>query len=146
MFADDLILFNSSNEREVELMVNCVNKYCTWLRKQVTLDKSGLFGSKNVSKATMKFFCRRWGCSQICLKSKYLGNPLFLTYNKSKDFAFLKDMDAAKLESWKSKCLSWASCATLVRSVVQTMPQYTMSSFLVPKKICSELDSLTRKF
>lgn len=56
MFANDLILFNSSNEREVELMVNCVNKYCTWLGKQVTLAKLGLFGSKNVSKVTMKFF------------------------------------------------------------------------------------------
>ena len=45
-----------------------------------------------------------------------------------------------------SKCLSWAGRETRINLVVQTIPNYTMSTFNVPTMVCDKLDSLARKF
>lgn len=90
MFANDLILFNSSNEREVELMVNCVNKYCTWLGKQVTLAKLGLFGSKNVSKVTMKFYLWKMGMLSDLFKIQIFKQPPISYLQQIKGFCLFE--------------------------------------------------------
>ena len=76
----------------------------------------------------------------------YLGAPLFLTRSPSKDFKFLQEKLEAKLSGWRSRCLSWASRCTLINSVAQAIPNYTLSFFNVPTKNCDKLDSLSRRF
>uniref|UniRef100_A0A2N9GXT2 Reverse transcriptase domain-containing protein n=1 Tax=Fagus sylvatica TaxID=28930 RepID=A0A2N9GXT2_FAGSY len=66
--------------------------------------------------------------------------------NKSKDFAFIMERLEARVNGWKSKCLSWSSRAILIKSVAQTTPIYGMSVFRFPKKLCEDLDALVRKF
>lgn len=66
--------------------------------------------------------------------------------NKSRDFKFLQDKLEARLNGWRSKCLSWAGRCTLIKSVAQALPTYTMSSFEVTKKVCDALDSQSRRF
>ena len=78
--------------------------------------------------------------------SLYLGNQLIFGKNRSKDFGRLKDRVQAKLEGWRNHLLSRAGKATLIKSVVQAIPQYTMSTFRVPDGVCNELDALIRKF
>ena len=76
----------------------------------------------------------------------YLGAPLFLTKAPPKDFKFLQERLEAKLKGWRSKTLSWAGRSTLIKTVAQALPTYTMSSFDIPTKVCDKLDALTRKF
>ena len=76
----------------------------------------------------------------------YLGAPLFLSRAPSKDFKFLLDKLKTKLIGWRSKCLSWAGRSALITSVAQAIPNYTMSTFSIPSKICDKLDSDTRRF
>ena len=47
---------------------------------------------------------------------------------------------------WRSRSLSWVGRCTLINSVVQTISNYTMSSFKILAKNCDKLDSLTRRF
>lgn len=83
-----------------------------------------------------------------CLKKDavYLGAPMFLSRAPSKDFSFLQDKLEAKLMGWRSKCLSWAGRKTLINSMAQPIPIYTLSTFGIPNKVCDRLDSLTRRF
>lgn len=76
----------------------------------------------------------------------YLGVPLLLFVSPCKDFTFLEDKLEVKLMGWRSKRLSWAGRRTLINSVEQTLPNYTMSTFSIPNKVCDKLDSLTRRF
>lgn len=76
----------------------------------------------------------------------YLGAPLFLTRSPSKDFKFLQVKLEVKLLGWKNRGLSWAGRCTLINSAAQALPNYTLSSFNIPEKICDKLDSLTRRF
>ena len=71
---------------------------------------------------------------------------MFLSRAPSKDFAFLQDKLEAKLAGWRSKCLSWAGRKTLINSVAQTIPIYSMPTFDIPNKVCDKLDSLARRF
>ena len=76
----------------------------------------------------------------------YLGAALFLSRSPSKDFKLLEEKLEAKLSGWRSRCLSWAGRCTLINSVAQAIPNYTLSSFNVPAKNCDKLDALLRRF
>ena len=71
---------------------------------------------------------------------------MFPTRSPSRDFKFLEDKLEAKLAGWRSRCLSWASRATLIKAVAQSIPTYTLSAFNVPANNCNKLDVATRWF
>ena len=76
----------------------------------------------------------------------YLGAPLLLSRAPARDFSYLQSKLEAKLTGWRTKCLSWAGRRTLICSVAQSIPNYSMSTFNIPKKMCDNLDSLSRRF
>lgn len=76
----------------------------------------------------------------------YLGNPLFFSRSKTKTFNFLKEKVKSRLASWRNRLLSQAGRITLVKSVVNSMPLYSMSTFLLPVSVCHQLDSLAKIF
>ncbi|XP_075670283.1 putative mitochondrial protein AtMg00310 [Castanea sativa] len=51
-----------------------------------------------------------------------------------------------KLQGWKEKLLSQAGRETLIKSVIQAIPTYTMSCFKLPKGLIKDLEVLIRKF
>ena len=102
---------------EVEVMADCVEKYCRWSGQTVNLAKSGIFTSKNVSGASLQSLSRNWGCRTINLDSKYLGN----TKRRSEDFNFLKDKLQAKLNGWSKKCTPCLLLKSLTKSVRSLM-------------------------
>jgi hypothetical protein len=58
----------------------------------------------------------------------------------------LKDRIFAKIIGWKAKLLSQADRTTLVKSVAYAIPTYVISLFLIPKTLCSTINSGLRKF
>ena len=51
-----------------------------------------------------------------------------------------------RLEGWKERLLSKAGREVLLKAVIQALPTYTMSCFLLPNQWCADLNSLTAKF
>jgi hypothetical protein len=72
--------------------------------------------------------------------------PLFLSANKSRDFSFVKEKREARVQVWKSKTISWAGRATLIKSVALPTPIYGMSTFKFPKGLCEKLDAIVSNF
>lgn len=80
-------------------------------------------------------------CKSLRQNAKYLGNSLSLSQRKAaKDFAFLIDRVLSRLESRQSSLLSKAGKAVLIKSVVQAIPAYSMSSSKILSSICGNLD------
>ena len=50
------------------------------------------------------------------------------------------------MQGWKEKLLSQARREILIKAVVQAIPTYTMSCFKLPVGLCSEIESLIRRF
>ena len=72
--------------------------------------------------------------------------PLFQSSSRIKDFKFLQDKLEAQLLGWRSKALSWAGRATMIRSVAMALPRYTFSSSDVPIAVCEKMDASIRRF
>jgi hypothetical protein len=75
----------------------------------------------------------------------YLGSLLFHSSSRIKDFKFLQEKLEARLLGWRCKTLSWASRATLIKSVAMALPVYTFSSD-VPILVCEKMDASIRRF
>ena len=146
IYADDVLLFCGAKIAKVEVLMGCVNKFCYWSGLSLNIDKSGMFVSKGVHSQFSWQVKHLWGFKPLAKEVKYLGLPLFLSANKVKDFAFMKEKLESRVSGWKSKCLSWAGHVTLIKSVAQATPVYSMSVFKLPKVLCSNLDAIVRKF
>lgn len=76
----------------------------------------------------------------------YLGIPLLRGSSKTAVFGYILTKAENKLKGWKCKNLSFAGRETLIKSVIQLIPQYLFSCVLLPKKICSKIEYLIQNF
>lgn len=146
MYVDDVVLFWKAFVREVTAMIDCLEKYCEWSGKSMNKDKSRFITSKSTHRETERQVASILNMRKMPQDSKYLGNPMFLTKRRTRDFKFVKDKLEGRLASSKGRHLSWAARSTLIRSVAQSSPLYSMLIFELPRKICEYLVAITRRF
>lgn len=91
-----------------------------------------------------------WGVNpwpmQDTRHSKYLGLPSIIRRSKTEVFAEVKERVGTKLAGWKEKLLFIGGKEILIKAVVQTVPTYTMSCFLILKGLCEEIEGMIRRF
>ena len=73
---------------------------------------------------------------------KYLGLPALVGKSQVSAFRGIIERVRKKLMDWKFKFLSQARNKILLKAVVQAIPTYCMSLFLLPKALCTEINSL----
>ena len=76
----------------------------------------------------------------------YLGLPSLIGKNKKDVFSFIKDKAWQRIQGWRKKMLSKTSKEVLLKSVVQAVPTYVMSVFLLPSLLCAELERMMNSF
>lgn len=77
---------------------------------------------------------------------KYLGLSTVVGHNKGVCFSHIKERLWKRLQEWKGKLLSVAGHELLVKVVAQSIPLYTMYSFLLPKYFCNDLNRSVADF
>lgn len=78
--------------------------------------------------------------------SFYLGLPNMISRKKSAALGHIKSKLQERLQGWDKKKLSKGGKEILLKSVAQTLPNYTMSVFLLPVEVCKELEMAMCKF
>lgn len=146
MYADDIILFSKASKKDATTINHILNKYCSWSSQQVNREKSGILFSNHTQSNTRRSLKSILQMKSLKKDTIYLGAPLLLSRAPAKDFFYLQSKLEAKLTGWRTKCLLWAGRRTLICSVAQSIPNYSMSTFNIPKKVWENLDSLSRKF
>jgi hypothetical protein len=76
----------------------------------------------------------------------YLGLPALVGKSRIAAFQSIKERIWKRLQDWKLKFLSQAGKEILLKAVIQAIPTYSMGVFLLPKVLCSEINSLIQKF
>jgi hypothetical protein len=95
--------------------------------------KSSIFLSKNRSLSTSTTIQSILNLRKMLANAKHLELPFFFFHrNKSLAFEELKLKILSNLSGWKSKLLSQAARSTLIKKVVNAMPNYSMSLFCSP--------------
>lgn len=74
--------------------------------------------------------------------SRYLGLPSLVGRRKKEILGFIKDRIVSRVNSWNNKFLSKAGKDVLLKSVIQAIPSYAMSVFLLPLNTCKEIETL----
>lgn len=69
-----------------------------------------------------------------------------LDKNKRKEFGKIKKNVLNRVQGWNAQLLSKARKAILIKTVAQSIPCYTMSTFLLPKTLNNDLDAILWKF
>jgi hypothetical protein len=146
LFADDVLIFSKSNVSEAWVILNCLLKYSSWLGQRINMSKSAIFFSRNCHDSIKAAVNGVLNLAPIVARAKYLGIPLFMHRSKQTSFMELKDSIFAKITGWKARLLSQAARTTLVKSVANAIPTYVMYLFLIPKTLCSAINSGLRKF
>lgn len=146
LYADDILVMCRANKKEASVVKSCFDKFCLWSGHEVSLEKSSIMFSRGTSKKDRVDIKGVLGFKDLARDSVYLGNSLIFGRNKAKEFHGFKERVNQKLEGWSRQLLSKAGKATLIKSVIQAAPIYTMSTFQVPVGVCNELDTMVRRF
>ncbi|GLT60898.1 hypothetical protein SLA2020_336390 [Shorea laevis] len=146
LFADDLMIFAKAKPSEANNILDCLTTYSQWSGQKINFHKSSIFFSKNTAHNSIANIKSILSLQQISPKAKYLGLPLFVNKNKKRAFEDIKASILNRINGWKAKLLSQAARTTLIKSVANATPVYTMSAFFLPKAIWLDIDSSLRKF
>jgi hypothetical protein len=67
---------------------------------------------------------------------------------KSRNQAFksIKERVWKQLSDWKLNFLSQAGKEILLKALIQAIPTYNMSMFMLPKGLCADINSMMQKF
>lgn len=76
----------------------------------------------------------------------YLGLPLCVGKNKNDAFKFLMDRCTSKIKGWSKRLVSRGGKDLFLKAVVQSLPTYSFSMFLLPKGITDKLEAWARSF
>jgi hypothetical protein len=127
-------------------MKNILRLYEEASGQAISLPKFEIFYSRNVSNALKQSITDIMGVQAVLGTDKYLGLPLMIGRNRMAVFAYVKDHVWQKINSWSCKCLSKAGWEVMIKSVLQAIPSYIMSIFLLPDTIISTIENMMNSF
>lgn len=139
-FAYDLILFEEGSADQAQVIMQCLNRYCTSSEQRVSHEKTRVFFSQNVHNSMRRELSNIMGFSRTTKLGKYLGVLIHHNRVTKQTYRFLLNRAYQRLSGWKAKALSLASHITLIQSVLAALPTYVMQTTSLPKQICGELD------
>ncbi|KAA3464145.1 reverse transcriptase [Gossypium australe] len=134
LFADDCVLFGEATKERAYFLKGVLKQYEKSSGQCVNLDK----GEQEVSNVL--------GMRRSNNIEKYLGLPNVVGKRKKRSFQHLKDKVNQRIGQWSSRYLSQGGKEVFIKSVLQAIPTYAMTCFLLPKSLCGELESIFAKY
>lgn len=140
LFADDSFMFFNATTEEATRIKGILDHYAAISGQAVNFQKSGIMFSSNIRRDKQAELSNILGVHNDIESSNYLGLPSLVGRSKKRVFGFLKERVMKRIQSWSSKPISRAGKSVLVRNVLQAIPSYTMSCFLLPKTLSQEIE------
>ncbi|KAG7543761.1 Ribonuclease H-like superfamily [Arabidopsis thaliana x Arabidopsis arenosa] len=145
-FADDLILFAEASVKQIRVIRRVLERFCVASGQKVSLEKSKIFFSANVSRDMEKLISDESGIKSTRDLGKYLGMPVLQKRINKETFSDVLEKVSSRLAGWKGRCLSLAGRLTLTKAVLASIPIHTMSTILLPKSTLESLDKVSQSF
>lgn len=141
MYANDLLLMGITDLTEVRCIKKTLDLFCQLSGQSFLPEKSKLWFSKVTPLARIRTTIRILRATFAGENETYLGSLV----NASRASAFLPLLQKIdnKLHAWKARLLSQAGKIILMRSVLEAVLTYQMSTTLLPREI---LDKIRSKF
>ncbi|KAM7490653.1 hypothetical protein LguiA_033574 [Lonicera macranthoides] len=112
----------------------------------INFAKSFILFNANTPPQSRVAICDLFGVQECSNHGKYLGAPSLIGCNKADVFAYVKEKACRRMFGWRNKNISRAGKEVLLKSVIQAVPSYMMSVFLLPLSLCDELERMMSSF
>ncbi|CAN1762563.1 Putative ribonuclease H protein At1g65750, partial [Linum perenne] len=119
LFADDTVVFGKASIEEASKVKEILARYSAVSGQRVNEEKSAVFFSKNTPE-------------ELCVATE--------------TFHFLIDRMMSKAANWKSLLLSQGGKEVLAKAVLQAIPSYVFSCFMLPDGLLKKMDGVVAKF
>ena len=146
LFADDCFLFFGACDQEAVEMKNILTSYEAASGQSINLQKLEMYCSRNTPLDCPDRIATILGVKQVLGTGKYLGLSSMIGWSKKATFKFVKDRIWNTINSWSSRCLSQEGREILIKSVLQYIPSYVMSVFLLPGTFIKEIENMLNAF
>jgi ribonuclease HI len=114
--------------------------------QEINLAKSEVFFSRNISKEAQEDLSRIMGVRHVLGTGNYLGLPSLIGRKKKETFSYIKDRIWKRINSWRGRALSKAGKEVMIKSVLQAIPSYVMSIYLLPDSTVKEIERMINSF
>lgn len=145
-FADDTILFCLAIPTEAEEVVTILNQYAQVSGQVINLEKSTMTFSPGTSQDDREAIQQVLGIQVVPQFEKYLGMPAVVGRSKKEVFNFVKDRVWDRVKRWSGRDFSMAGREVLIKAVLQAIPTYVMSCFLLPSTLLNDIEIIVRRF
>jgi hypothetical protein len=145
-FADDSLLFCRATVEQWGRLQNILLLYEKASGQKLNNNKTSMFFSKNTTVVDKEAILEIVGVPTTHCYDTYLGLPALVGKSRTTAFKGILDRVWKRLQDWKLQFLSQAGKEILLKAVIQAIPSYCMSIFLLPKSLCSNITSHMRRF
>lgn len=146
MFADDCVIFNRARHEEWKHMQEIMGRYEKASGQTLNKQKTSILFSSNTSSAIKRQIVNEVWTVSFENYEKYLGLPVVVGRAKYNIFSNIKERVWKRIQNWKNSFLSKTGKEVLIKVVLLAIPTYSMSVFIVPKKLCKDLEAMFSRF
>jgi hypothetical protein len=131
-FADDVLLFAKATKSQALNIASTLNRFAVYSGLKVSNIKSKVLFSSNTRRGKITSIVASTGITRTHSLEKYLGFPMIHNRLQRRDFEFLEEKIGKRLASWQHNLLNKAGRMTLVKSVLNSIPNYYMQVAWLP--------------
>ncbi|XP_058770466.1 uncharacterized protein LOC131644088 [Vicia villosa] len=135
-----------ANIEEVSHLMEILTIYANASGQEINLTKSEVFFSRNLSIPAQEDIAKIMGVRHVFGTGTYLGLPSMIGRRKKETFAFIKDRIWKRINSWRGRSLSKAGKEVMIKSVLQSIPSYIMSVFIIPDGVVKDIEKMLNSF
>lgn len=140
--ANDAFLFFRATLYECRNIKEILRLYHFVSGQAINFSKSVASFSSAVSAETRNILCSELGVREVADEGSYLGMPIHVGHKKTTVFAYIKDRIIKWIDSWKEWPLFRLGKETMIKIVLQAIPDYIMNLFLLPSDLCDEIERI----
>ncbi|CAK8531346.1 unnamed protein product [Lathyrus sativus] len=140
-FADDVLFMKVSNS-QVVIISHILNCFAMFFNLKVNVAKSKAFFSASTKRIKIDLVVSNTYIKKILTLVKYLGFPMLHGHIQCKDFEFPEAKIGQRLTSWQCKLLNKIVRLTMVRYVLNSIPNYHMQVAWLPQPTCEFIDMM----
>ncbi|KAF5775443.1 putative RNA-directed DNA polymerase [Helianthus annuus] len=144
-YADDATILGEWSSENIINVVRILRIFHLCSGLKINLDKSSLFGM-GVNSEDIGGLASSIGCNSGSFPFSYLGIKVGANMNRVDNWRPVYNIFDARLSRWKASLLSIGGRVVLIKSVLESLPNYYFSLFKAPCKVISDLEAKIRRF
>lgn len=145
LYADDVLIFTNGSEKSLRNLMKLIKVCERSSGQRVNAAKSGYYIADKFHRRA-SIISRINGMNRGELPFNFLGVPTTNGLVKTIYFDHLIDKTRRAVHGWKAKSLTFGGRLTLIKSILESFPIYTLSNTLVPKIVLRYIESIMLNF